>query len=175
MFPCPDSPSHYELAHTPGSQESIRPRGSPEKWESTSLRDSASEPYKGLDDRWGNLDRYTLGSETNSEYSARNFSEELSQDTLERSAEARSTPEAPSSGMGSDQGTERQMAPCVARQVAGVWATGPGVLFGVNRRPGLTSSLSRERVFAGSMPCLVRVSWGLVWWPPPPRARQERV
>ncbi|XP_036925116.1 ankyrin repeat and MYND domain-containing protein 1 isoform X2 [Sturnira hondurensis] len=111
----PDSPSHSEQAHTPGSQESVHPRGSPEKWESTSLRDSASDLDKGLDDTLGNLDKYTLGSESNSESSVQNFSAEPSQDLLERSAEACGASEAPFSEMGSDKGAERQTTPCVVR------------------------------------------------------------
>ncbi|KAM5327359.1 ankyrin repeat and MYND domain-containing protein 1 [Glossophaga mutica] len=125
----PDATWRDELAHPPGSQESVHPRGSPEKWESTSLRGSASDPDKGLDDTSGNPDRHTLGSETASEASAQYFSAEPSQDLLDRGAEACSLLEAPCSlleapcsEMGSDQGTERQMTPCVVRH-RGRWLT----------------------------------------------------
>ncbi|XP_053511166.1 ankyrin repeat and MYND domain-containing protein 1 [Artibeus jamaicensis] len=114
-FRYPDSTSHSELAFTPGSQESDHPRGSPEKWESTSLRDSTSDLDKGLEDTSGNLDRHTLGSETNSESSAQNFSAELTQDLPERSAEAWGASEGPFSEMGTDGGTERQVSQCAVR------------------------------------------------------------
>ncbi|XP_045054197.2 ankyrin repeat and MYND domain-containing protein 1 isoform X2 [Desmodus rotundus] len=113
-FHCSDFTCHNELAHTPASQESVRPRGSPEKWESTSLRDSTSDPDKGLDDMSGNLDQHMLGSETNSESSAQN-SAAPSQDVLERSAETCSTVEVPSSEIGPGKGTERPVTPSMVR------------------------------------------------------------
>ena len=113
-FHCSDFTCHNELAHTPASQESVRPRGSPEKWESTSLRDSASDPDKGLDDMSGNLDQHMLGSETNSESSAQN-SAAPSQDVLERSAETGSTVEVPSSEIRPGKGTERPVTPSMVR------------------------------------------------------------
>ncbi|KAF6112666.1 ankyrin repeat and MYND domain containing 1 [Phyllostomus discolor] len=123
VFASPGSASHDELAsRTPGSQESVPPRGSLEKRGSTSLRDSTSDADKGLDGRWGSLDAYTLGSEINSESSVHDFSTAPSQDTLERSAGARGTLETLYSELGSDPGAERRATQVVARERS-MWLT----------------------------------------------------
>lgn len=93
-----------------GNLESVDPRGSSQRRESTSPKGSVSDLNDGL----GNLDRSTLCShETNFESNLRvyNLSLELSRDVLEKSAWAHSMLQVPSFGdTSSDKGTMRQMA-----------------------------------------------------------------
>ncbi|XP_016059122.1 PREDICTED: ankyrin repeat and MYND domain-containing protein 1 [Miniopterus natalensis] len=102
------------LAPTPGSQESVGQRGSPQKWASTPPRGSVSEVDRGLGDTLESLDQCSLytASETNFESNlcVQNFPFELSRDMLERSAQAYSMLQVSSGDTGSDKGTMRQMA-----------------------------------------------------------------
>lgn len=95
------------------SQESPDLGSSPQK-QDLSPWDSSSDLEKGPDGTEGSLGRCTLGSqETNFESAVcvRNFSFGLSQDLLERSAQAHSMLKAPSfSATGFDKGTMRKMA-----------------------------------------------------------------
>lgn len=101
------------MALTPGSCESIDPRGSSQKWGSASLRGSTSDVDRGQDDMLESLDKGTQCShETNFESNlcVQNFSIRLSWGLLEKSAEAHTVLRATSGDMGSNRGTMRQMA-----------------------------------------------------------------
>ncbi|XP_058555005.1 ankyrin repeat and MYND domain-containing protein 1 isoform X1 [Neofelis nebulosa] len=101
------------------SQESPDLGSSPQK-QDLSPWDSSSDLEKGPDGTEGSLGRCTLGSqETNFESAVcvRNFSFGLSQDLLERSAQAHSMLKAPSfSATGFDKGTMRKMALAVVER-----------------------------------------------------------
>ncbi|XP_049470502.1 ankyrin repeat and MYND domain-containing protein 1 isoform X7 [Panthera uncia] len=101
------------------SQESPDLGSSPQK-QDLSPWDSSSDLEKGPDSTEGSLGRCTLGSqETNFESAVcvRNFSFGLSQDLLERSAQAHSMLKAPSfSATSFDKGTMRKMALAVVER-----------------------------------------------------------
>ncbi|XP_064441916.1 ankyrin repeat and MYND domain-containing protein 1 [Mirounga angustirostris] len=96
------------------SQESPDLGGNPPKWDRLSPRGSVSDLEKGLDRVVGSLDGHTPGSqETNFESGicVRNYPITLSQDLLQKSAQAYSTLKASSlSTTGSVKGTMREMA-----------------------------------------------------------------
>nr|XP_035973493.1 ankyrin repeat and MYND domain-containing protein 1 isoform X4 [Halichoerus grypus] len=101
-------------AGTQLSHESPDLGGNPPKWDRLSPRGSVSDLEKGLDRVAGSLDGHTLGSqETNFESGicVHNYSITLSQDLLQKSAQAYSMLKASSlSTTGSVKGTMRKMA-----------------------------------------------------------------
>uniref|UniRef100_A0A8C0LL24 Ankyrin repeat and MYND domain containing 1 n=1 Tax=Canis lupus dingo TaxID=286419 RepID=A0A8C0LL24_CANLU len=101
-------------AGTQPSRESPDPGGNPQKWEPVSPRGSVSDLEKGMVGVAGSPDRCTPGSQETdfeSDVCVHNYTIELSQDLLEKSAQAHSTLKSQSLGAtGSVKGTMRRMA-----------------------------------------------------------------
>nr|XP_025843463.1 ankyrin repeat and MYND domain-containing protein 1 isoform X5 [Vulpes vulpes] len=99
---------------TQPSRESPDPGGNPQKWEPVSPRGSVSDLEKGMVGVAGSPDRCTPGSQETdfeSDVCVHNYAIELSQDLLEKSAQAHSTLQRRSLGAtGSEKGTMRRMA-----------------------------------------------------------------
>lgn len=99
---------------TQPSRESPDPGGNPQKWEPVSPRGSVSDLEKGMVGVAGSPDRCTPGSQETdfeSDVCVHNYAIELSQDLLEKSAQAHSTLQRRSLGAtGSVKGTMRRMA-----------------------------------------------------------------
>lgn len=101
-------------AGTQPSRESPDPGGNPQEWEPVSPRGSVSDLEKGMVGVAGSPDRCTPGSQETdfeSDVCVHNYTIELSQDLLEKSAQAHSTLKRQSLGApGSVKGTMRRMA-----------------------------------------------------------------